>query len=198
MTQEQIETKTYSDGTVATGPAPLPAQSPASETGPTPRESERSSPAPTAPANDRPASYEVSEAEVLGLAEDYGQWMWDCGYMDSPTGEKLVDEAAFKRLEIRKALEAALLNAYAEGRKDEREGGCVMTQEQSNLQPHQQRVVAEKAELDERLTKLRGFIQSPLFAGLPKAERDLLMEQEEYMHAYSEVLDRRIVLWGDK
>jgi hypothetical protein len=47
--------------------------------------------------------------------------MWDAGYFDNPEGEKLVDEAAFKREEIKQALEAALHNAYAEGRKDQSE-----------------------------------------------------------------------------
>jgi hypothetical protein len=87
------ETKTYSDGTTATGPAPLPAQSPA----------------------------EPAEAEVLALAEDYGQWMWDAGYLDDPRGESLVDKAAFKREEIKQALQRLVQHAYAEGRKDQAE-----------------------------------------------------------------------------
>lgn len=64
---------------------------------------------------------EKEEAEVLALAEDYGQWMWDSGYMDNPTGETLVDEAAAKREEIAKALNSVLVSAYADGRRDERE-----------------------------------------------------------------------------
>lgn len=64
---------------------------------------------------------EKEEAEVLALAEDYGQWMWDAGYMDNPTGETLVDEAAAKREEIEKALNSLLCSAYADGRRDERE-----------------------------------------------------------------------------
>ena len=34
------------------------------------------------------------------------------------------------------------------------------------LQPHQQRVVDEKRDLDEKLEKLNAFFGSPIFAGL--------------------------------
>lgn len=64
---------------------------------------------------------ELAEAEVRGMMEDYGQWMWDAGYMDDPAGEKLVDEAKFKRDEFEKALNSLLVLAYADGRKDEQE-----------------------------------------------------------------------------
>lgn len=84
-----IETKTYADGTTATGPAPLPVQSPA-------QQSER----------------------VMGMIEDYGQWLWDAGYFDSPSGELLVDDATERRKEIRAAIEALRQDAYAEGRND--------------------------------------------------------------------------------
>jgi len=62
------------------------------------------------------------------------------------------------------------------------------------LQPHQQRVVAEKAELDEKLTKLSAFISSKNFADFVKdeAERGRLVCQEEVMKDYSEILAERI------
>lgn len=74
---------------------------------------------------------EPTEAEVLGMAEDYGQWMWDAGYLDDPRGESLVDKAAFKREEIKQALEAALHDAYAEGRADEREAIAQLCDEEA-------------------------------------------------------------------
>ena len=61
------------------------------------------------------------------------------------------------------------------------------------MEDFQQRVVAEKAELDERLGKLQKFIaSSPVFAGLPVVERDLLERQQTHMVAYSAVLGERI------
>ena len=39
------------------------------------------------------------------------------------------------------------------------------------MQPHQQRVVDEKTELDEKLTKLLAFFQTQTFTGLAEAER---------------------------
>ena len=63
----------------------------------------------------------------------------------------------------------------------------------TNLQPHQQRVIDEKAELDGRLGKLREFIcSSPIFKQLPGPERGRLYRQQTAMEAYSDVLGERI------
>lgn len=63
----------------------------------------------------------------------------------------------------------------------------------TNLQPHQQRVIDEKAELDERIGKLREFIcSSPIFKQLPDPERGRLYRQQTAMEAYSGVLGERI------
>jgi hypothetical protein len=59
------------------------------------------------------------------------------------------------------------------------------------LQPHQQRVIAERGELAERLDKLNAFIGGELWLKLPEDERDLLVEQRGYMTAYLGVLQRR-------
>lgn len=64
------------------------------------------------------------------------------------------------------------------------------------MQPHQERVVQEKQELDERLFKLRLFLEKQAFKELPEKERDLLVEQEVCMHTYSDVLGERIALWS--
>lgn len=41
------------------------------------------------------------------------------------------------------------------------------------LQPHQQRVVDEKTELDDKRTKLKAFIEgNAIFAGLPEEKKD--------------------------
>ena len=60
------------------------------------------------------------------------------------------------------------------------------------LQPHQQRVIDEKAELDAKINKLREFIVGYLFITLPAAERQRLKMQLEVMKKYSDILDMRI------
>jgi hypothetical protein len=58
----------------------------------------------------------------------------------------------------------------------------------SALRPHQQRVVDEKRELDERLQKLMTFTCTPTFAALPGPERNRLAHQADTMAKYSEIL----------
>ena len=60
------------------------------------------------------------------------------------------------------------------------------------LQPHQQRVVDEKRELDEKLTKLDAFGRTELFASLPADEQGRLNRQHSLMGQYSDVLAERI------
>lgn len=62
----------------------------------------------------------------------------------------------------------------------------------AGLQPHQQRVVQEKAELDERMQKLHAFHASPTFDGLHPAEQERLLSQITAMSVYSDILRRRI------
>lgn len=65
------------------------------------------------------------------------------------------------------------------------------------MQPHQQRVVDEKAQLDERLTKLYAFIaNSPTFRELPPAEQHRLSQQSAYMQGYLNVLNERIAAFS--
>lgn len=60
------------------------------------------------------------------------------------------------------------------------------------LAPHQQRVVDERHELEERLGKLRKFLTTELCFSLPFAERGRLVRQEKIMTELSEVLAERI------
>ena len=64
----------------------------------------------------------------------------------------------------------------------------------TQLQPHQQRVVDEHADLLERLRKLRAFIgdEKGLFRQLDDAERHRLMHQEDVMTELATVLAERI------
>lgn len=66
----------------------------------------------------------------------------------------------------------------------------------SDVPPHQQRVLAEKTELDDRLTRLQTFFSNSIFSGLPADEQDRLQKQAIAMQAYSEVLGERIEAFG--
>jgi hypothetical protein len=63
------------------------------------------------------------------------------------------------------------------------------------LLPHQERVVAEQHELQERLTKLAQFIRSPAFTKVPQAEHVLLREQLAVQQELNRILLARIALW---
>lgn len=58
--------------------------------------------------------------------------------------------------------------------------------------PHQQRVVDEKKELDEKREKLGAFKNSNLFASLSWQEQERLNTQAHIMTMYSAVLGERI------
>lgn len=62
------------------------------------------------------------------------------------------------------------------------------------MQPHQQRVVEEKTELDEKIMKLGEFVMQRfgVFDKLHIAERIRLMRQLSIMQLYSQVLEERI------
>ena len=56
----------------------------------------------------------------------------------------------------------------------------------------QDRVIAEKVDLDEKVGKLIEFIDSAAFAETSPYEQNLLVRQKEIMQDYSRVLDQRI------
>jgi len=60
------------------------------------------------------------------------------------------------------------------------------------LAPHQQRMLAEYAELDSRLKKLCAFLESEAFQALDERERELLQTQARAMNAYHNALLCRI------
>ncbi|WP_333986710.1 Gp49 family protein [Burkholderia cepacia] len=63
---------------------------------------------------------------------------------------------------------------------------------ESPYAPHQQCVIDEKDELDERLLKLNGFFGTSIFTGLADEERERLAAQERVMAEYSAILGDRI------
>jgi hypothetical protein len=58
--------------------------------------------------------------------------------------------------------------------------------------PHQQRVVDEKTELDQKIVKLDQFIEGEVFETLPSDEQDRLVKQLRIMYRYFAVLGERI------
>lgn len=66
------------------------------------------------------------------------------------------------------------------------------------LQPHEERVVIEKDELDANLRKACGFIMNPAFIDVPEAERKLLVRQVNCMDELSNILRERIAIFRAK
>nr|WP_300312793.1 hypothetical protein [Halomonas sp.] len=60
------------------------------------------------------------------------------------------------------------------------------------MQPHQERVVTEKEELDAKISALDSFLGGQVFASLDVGEQDRLVRQHKYMTQYSSVLSERI------
>lgn len=60
------------------------------------------------------------------------------------------------------------------------------------MKPHQERVVTEKDDLDEKRGKLTIFIGGDIYRTLDQAERSRLNRQLEAMTLYSGILGERI------
>ena len=69
---------------------------------------------------------------------------------------------------------------------------------QPKLQPYQERVVAEKKDLDDRLAKLLLFFNTKEFPALPLVENQRLQRQAAVMDEYSKILGERIFDFGGK
>ena len=67
------------------------------------------------------------------------------------------------------------------------------------MEPYQERVIAEKMELDEKIQKLDSFIKNPesSFSLLSEAERTRLIIQRYLMRRYSEILTARILFFKE-
>jgi hypothetical protein len=66
----------------------------------------------------------------------------------------------------------------------------------TQLAPHQQRVVDEKRDLDDKREKLGNFKNTDLFASLPWQEQERLNTQAHIMTMYSAVLGERIAAFS--
>ena len=64
----------------------------------------------------------------------------------------------------------------------------------SSYLPHQQRVLTEKVELDEKIDKLHSFVVGDNFTSIVKnvQEQILLLQQLTAMQSYSKILEARI------
>lgn len=60
------------------------------------------------------------------------------------------------------------------------------------MQPYQERVIAERDELEPKITRLSKFLDSETCRSLPEAEQARLLRQLGHMNGYHEVLDERI------
>lgn len=60
------------------------------------------------------------------------------------------------------------------------------------MQPHQERVVTEKRELDAKIEKLDAFLHGDIYPTLSPEERSRLTRQHCHMKDYSNVLGERI------
>ena len=59
--------------------------------------------------------------------------------------------------------------------------------------PHQQRVINEKNELQDKFSKLGAFIlDNPIFPALDPEEQDDLQDQYVAMQTYLQILEKRI------
>lgn len=61
-----------------------------------------------------------------------------------------------------------------------------------SLQPHQERVVAERDQLNTCIASLGNFINSDTFTQVDRAERNRLIRQEAIMKDLAQVLTERI------
>lgn len=62
------------------------------------------------------------------------------------------------------------------------------------LQPHQQRVMDESVELQDKITRLEKFVnENPAYQGMPDDDRILLSAQLAAMTAYQRILQARIM-----
>jgi hypothetical protein len=60
------------------------------------------------------------------------------------------------------------------------------------MQPHEQRVVTERDELQSKLSKLNDFMRGDVFGNLPEPDRILLTVQQGQMFSYLQTLQMRI------
>jgi hypothetical protein len=200
-----IESKTYADGTKATGPAPLPDVSPV-DTSDAAIEREIVAKGKTAP-RVTPADIEANIASEHYFTAADGATSrdavnsegWQCAV---PAHLKLLTLCV---LVLQNGFTVTGESACASPENFDAEIGRKIARENAvqkiwpltpSLQPHQQRVVDERAELDARADRLGAFIEGPVFDTLPEDERTRLSRQHGLMRDLSDVLSDRIAAFA--
>lgn len=80
-----------------------------------------------------------------------------------------------------------------EGRAASFHHGIITPNKEKKMQAHQERVVTEKSELDEKIVKLTAFIYGgSIYSTLPQGDQNLMLGQLQHMQQYSNVLATRI------
>lgn len=64
------------------------------------------------------------------------------------------------------------------------------------IEPYQQRVIAERNELDAKREKLTAFMKTQQFADLSERQRVSMAAQSGHMWGYSLMLHERLLDWG--
>ncbi len=70
-----------------------------------------------------------------------------------------------------------------------------MDDDWGELEPHQERMLTERSELADRLTKLDAMLSKPRPEFIDGAEWSLMRKQALYMRSYHAVLNQRIKAW---
>jgi hypothetical protein len=67
------------------------------------------------------------------------------------------------------------------------------------MEPHQERVRTELAELEEKIDKLTAFIKTDFYnQNLSNYEKDMLVRQRAAMRKYAEILTERISFFNEE
>ena len=66
------------------------------------------------------------------------------------------------------------------------------------MQPYQERVIAEKCDLDGKISKLGAFMSGSVFPTIDHNEQRRLIRQLSIMVQYFDCLNERIAAWGSE
>lgn len=66
------------------------------------------------------------------------------------------------------------------------------------MQPHEQRVVTERDQLQEKIVKLENFIEGPVFEAMEYVDRKFMRIQMMAMMTYCEALNSRIGRFSER
>ncbi|NWE46351.1 crAss001_48 related protein [Pseudomonas gingeri] len=75
--------------------------------------------------------------------------------------------------------------------KDQFESQNLLIGDVGHLPPHQQRVIAEREQLADRIQKLEAFLHTDLYASLPDDEQQLLKMRADAMVLYLGIINTR-------